>query len=154
MSGKHFPVKEHLKPSFIDRAAHLKHIRLRRGPDVAFRKAISRTGDDGAVLWSFFDTPDKENIMIRRTTYKDTLNRLRHAVCAFGLLISLAALPAFGQHVHQLSYNGSTWVDEQLPSTQTTVSTSIASILTTPNNQEHVYYFAGGGIRRCASAFL
>jgi hypothetical protein len=76
-------------------------------------------------------------------TCKDTFNRLRHAACAFGLLISLTALPAFSQHVHQLSYNGSTWVDEQLPSAQTTVITSIASILTTPNNQKHVYYFAG-----------
>jgi Fungal fucose-specific lectin len=76
-------------------------------------------------------------------TCKDSLNRLHHAACAFGLLISLTSLPAFGQHIHQLSYNGSTWVDEPLPSAQTTVITSIASILTTPNNQEHVYYFAG-----------
>jgi hypothetical protein len=81
--------------------------------------------------------------MIHKTTYSNTRNRLRHAVCALGLLISLAAMPAYGQHVHQLSYNGSTWEDEQLPSAQTTVITSIASILTTPNNQGHVYYFAG-----------
>ncbi len=27
---RHFPVKEDLKASFIDRATHLKHIRLRR----------------------------------------------------------------------------------------------------------------------------
>ena len=33
---KHFSVKEHLKPSFIDSAADLNHIRVRRGPDVAF----------------------------------------------------------------------------------------------------------------------
>jgi hypothetical protein len=141
--GKHFFVKEHLKPSFIDRAADLNHIRVRRGPDVASRKAISRTGDDGASPWGFFDTPDKENIMIHKSTYSNTRNRLRHAVCAFGLLLSFAALPAFGQHVHQLSYNGSTWANEQLPSAQTTVITSIASIVTAPNNQEHVYYFAG-----------
>src|ERR1039457_2366450 len=76
--------------------------------------------------------------MIHKTTYSNTRNRLRHAVCALGLLISLAAMPAYGQHVHQLSYNGSTWEDEQLPSAQTTVITSIASILTTPNNQGHV----------------
>jgi hypothetical protein len=37
--------------------------------------------------------------MIRKTTCKDNLNRLRHAVCAFGLLLSLAALPAYGQYV-------------------------------------------------------
>jgi hypothetical protein len=80
--------------------------------------------------------------MIRKTTCKTALNRLLHAVCALGFLLPLAALPTFGQHVHQLSYNGSAWVDEQLPSAQTTVITSIASILTTPNNQGHVYYFA------------
>lgn len=83
--------------------------------------------------------------MVHKITYGNARNRLRRALCAFGFLLSLAALPAFGQHVHQLSYNGSTWVDEQLPSAQTTVTTSIASILTTPNNQEHVYYFAGDG---------
>jgi hypothetical protein len=77
--------------------------------------------------------------MIRKTI----LNRLHHAVCAFGFLISLAALPAFGQHVHQLSYNGSTWEDQSLGGGQAYVFSQIASILTTPNNQEHVYYFAG-----------
>src|SRR5208337_3318040 len=59
MCGKHFLVKGDLKTSFIDPAPDLNHIRVRRGPDVAFRKAISRTRDDGAGLWSFFDTPDQ-----------------------------------------------------------------------------------------------
>jgi len=81
--------------------------------------------------------------MIRKTTCKSALNRLLHAVCALGFLLPLAALPTFGQHVHQLSYNGSTWVDESLGGAQTYVFSRIASILTTPNNQEHVYYFAG-----------
>jgi hypothetical protein len=58
-------------------------------------------------------------------------------------VLSLAVLPAFGQHVHQLSYNGSTWVDQNLGGGQAYVFSQIASILTTPNNQEHVYYFAG-----------
>jgi len=52
--GKHFLVKGDLKPSFIDRVTDLSHIRVRPGPDVAFRKAISGTGDDGPGLW---DTP-------------------------------------------------------------------------------------------------
>jgi hypothetical protein len=145
MPDGHFRVKTDLGRSFIDPVAVLNHIHVHRGPVVALKKAISRTGDDGDGLWSFFDTPDRENIMMRKTTFKHTRNRLGHAVCALGLLLSLAALPAYGQHVHQLSYNGSTWVAEQLPSAQTTVITSIASILTTPNNQGHVYYFADAG---------
>ena len=145
MWGNHFSVKEDLKPSFIDPAADLKHIHLRRGPDVGVRE--SNFSDEGTTggLWKFFSIPDKEKFMIRETIYKGTIHRLRHAVCALGFLISLVTLPAFGQHIHQLSYTGSTWVDEQLPSAQTTVITSIVSILTTPNNQAHVYYFAGGG---------
>ena len=43
--------------------------------------------------------------MTSKVTCKDNLNRLRHAVCAFGLLISIAALAASGQQqVHQLLY--------------------------------------------------
>src|ERR1035438_10343752 len=87
----------------------------------------------------------EEAFMNSTAIYPETRRRLSFGLCVLWTLLSLAALPAFGQHVHQLSYNGSTWVDEQLPSAQTTVVTSIASILTTPNNQEHVYYFAGGG---------
>ena len=141
MSGKGLLVKAHLKPSFIDPAADLHHIRVRRGPDVAFRNAISRTGEDGAGLWSFFKTPDKENFMIRKTTYKDNLNRLRHAVCAFGLLISLATLPASAQHVHQLSYTGA-WTDTNPVGATTDSKTGVAAFLTTPNNQVHTFYLA------------
>jgi len=80
--------------------------------------------------------------MIRKTSYKDTLNRLRHAVCAFGLLISLAALPAFGQQVHQLSYNNSNWADQNLFGAQTDPNTGIAAFVTTPNDTPHTYYLA------------
>jgi hypothetical protein len=58
MWGKSFSVKGDLKPSFIDPAADLNHIRVRRGPDVAFRGRDFQNGEDGAGLWSFFDTPD------------------------------------------------------------------------------------------------
>jgi hypothetical protein len=81
--------------------------------------------------------------MIRKITGCNTGNRLRPVLCAFWLLLSLAAPPAFGQLVHQLSYNGSTWLDDQLPGAQTYVFSQISSILTTPNNQTHVYYFGG-----------
>jgi hypothetical protein len=68
-------------------------------------------------------------------------NRLHHAVCAFGLLVSLAALPAFGQQIHQLSYNGSTWADQNLNGALAEQH-SISSFFTTPNDQFHVFYGA------------
>ena len=58
MSDGHFRVKTDLKRSFIDPTGEFIHIRVRRGPDVAFEKSLSRIVDDGAGLWSFFDTPD------------------------------------------------------------------------------------------------
>jgi hypothetical protein len=69
--------------------------------------------------------------------------QLRFGLCILWTLLVLVALPAFGQHVHQLSYNGSTWEDQSLGGAQAYVFSQIASILTTPNNQEHVYYFGG-----------
>jgi hypothetical protein len=99
-------------------------------------------GGDGAGLWSFFDTPDKENIVIQITTSKDTRNRLRHVVCAIGLLLSVAGLPAYGQYVHQLSYNGSNWMDQNLNGVQANAYTEIEAFVTTPNDQTHVYYLS------------
>src|ERR1035438_8611073 len=96
-------------------------------------------GNDGAGLWSFFETPTKENIMIRETILKDTLSRLRRAVCAFGFLIALAALPALGQQIHQLSYNGSTWADQNLNGALAQ-QWAISAFYTTPNDQFHVFY--------------
>ena len=81
--------------------------------------------------------------MTSKAIYPRDKSRLPRVACAVGLFLSLAALPAFGQQVHQLSYNGSTWVDAQLPGVQTYVFSQIASILTTPNRQTHVYYFGG-----------
>ena len=52
--------------------------------------------------------------MIYRNIRKEAFKRLRQSVCAFGLLVSFAALPAFGQQIHQLSYNGSNWSDQNL----------------------------------------
>jgi hypothetical protein len=138
MSGKHFPVKEDLKPSFIDRAEDFNHIRLRRGPEVAFRKAIYRTGDDGAGLWSFSILQPRRT-MTRKSTFKQTLTRLRHAACAFGLLLSLAARPALGQQIHQLSYNGSNWSDQNLNG-GAAEQWAISAFFTTPNDQFHVFY--------------
>jgi hypothetical protein len=81
--------------------------------------------------------------MTSTTIYPGTERRLFFRSCILWTLIALAALPAFGQHVHQLSYNGSTWADQNLGGAQAYVFSQVSSILTTPNNQEHVYYFAG-----------
>jgi hypothetical protein len=71
---------------------------------------------------------------------KDTLN-IGHVACAFGLLLSLAALPAFGQQVHQLSYNNSYWADQNLNGVQA-IPYPLAAFITTPNDQSHVYYLS------------
>jgi hypothetical protein len=65
--------------------------------------------------------------MIRETSCKNTLNRLRHAVSAFGLLLSLAILPASAQQVHQLSYTGS-WSDTNPAGATTDTKTGVARI--------------------------
>jgi len=76
-------------------------------------------------------------------TYTGMGYRSLFGLCILSILLALAAQPVLGQHVHQLSYNGSTWEDQSLGGAQTYVFTQISSILTTPNNQEHVYYFGG-----------
>src|ERR1022692_3588160 len=106
-------------------------------------KRLLGRGTTGPAPWSIFDTPAKENIMTRKTTFKHTLTRLGHAVCSFGLLISIAALPAYGQQVHQLSYDGSNWMDQSLNGSGPT-SDALAAFATMPNDQAHVYY-AGSG---------
>ena len=75
--------------------------------------------------------------MIRKTT----LNRLRHAVCALELLIFLAAVPAHGQEVHMLSYNNVGWTDQNLAGVSP--NSGVAAYFTTPNDQQHVFYFGG-----------
>lgn len=78
--------------------------------------------------------------MIHQTTFRETSSRLHYAVCLFGFLITVAALPALGQQIHQLSYNGSTWSDENLNGAS--VEWPITSFFTTPNDQFHVFYGA------------
>ena len=77
--------------------------------------------------------------MILESTFKTILARLRDAVCALGFLISLAALPAFGQQIHQLSYNGSSWTDQNLPNGDIP-QWGMSAFFTTPNDQFHVFY--------------
>ena len=79
--------------------------------------------------------------MIRKGTFKDTLNRLRHAVCAFGLLICFAAVPVHGHEVHMLSYNNVGWTDQNLAGVSP--NSGVAAYFTTPNDQQHVFYLGG-----------
>ncbi|MFZ1918777.1 MAG: hypothetical protein WAU58_14475 [Terriglobales bacterium] len=80
------------------------------------------------------------------TSCKNTLKHMRHVVCAFGLLILLAALPAFGQQqVHQLFYDNNNWTDQNLNGSQSISDGPIAAFLTTPNDQPHVYFLATNG---------
>ena len=81
--------------------------------------------------------------MISKTPHGAILNRLMQAAFAFGLVISLAALPALGQQIHQLSYNGSNWSDENLNSAASEQEQwAISAFATTPNDQFHVFYGA------------
>jgi hypothetical protein len=100
-------------------------------------KAISRTGDDRPASGAF-DSRDKENVMICLTILKYRLSWLH--VRAFGLLLSLASLPVFGQQIHQLSYDGSKWADQNLNGAP--VERPMTSFFTTPNDQFHVFYGA------------
>ena len=79
--------------------------------------------------------------MIYQATCKEAINRLRQSVCAFGLLLSLAALPTYGQQIHQLSYNGSNWADQNLNGAPAE-RWAISAFFTTPNDQLHVFYAA------------
>jgi hypothetical protein len=147
MSGNRFLVKEDLKLSFIDRAGNLKHLHVRRGPDVAFWKSISRTGERRGGLWNYFKISNKEKLMNRKSAYKGTFCRLSHAVYTFGFLVLLSSLPAYGQQVHQLLYNNSYWADQNLNGAQSPIY-SLAAFPTTPNDQTHVYFLtwqSGGG---------
>ena len=63
------------------------------------------------------------------------------SVIGLFLLIVAPALPAFGQQIHQLSYNGSTWADQNLNG-GLAEPWAISSFFTTPNDQLHVFYGA------------
>jgi hypothetical protein len=95
--------------------------------------------DDPGDPWESFKKCLKENIMYCHTSSPSALRRLCHAARALALLISLAALPAFGQQIHQLSYNGSNWADQNLNGAAAQ-QWAISAFFTTPNDQLHVFY--------------
>jgi hypothetical protein len=61
--------------------------------------------------------------------------------CLLGL--TLLAAPAFAQHMHQLEYNNSSWVDTDLTAATggpTVLNIGVAAYQTTANGQTHVFY--------------
>jgi hypothetical protein len=84
--------------------------------------------------------------MSSKAIRQETGRRLSLGMCGFGLLILLAALAAYGQEIHQLSYNNSNWADQGLNGvTPAAGDQGLTAFVTTPNNQSHVYYLTGGG---------
>jgi hypothetical protein len=72
---------------------------------------------------------------------------LHVSICLLGLL-SLFAIPANAQHVHQLLYNNYNWTDQNLAGTPvfydgSTLPMGNEAFTTTPNNQLHIYYVSG-----------
>ena len=73
-----------------------------------------------------------------------TGHRLYFGICILSVLLSIADLPAFGQQVHQLSFNGSSWMDQNLNNSAAADFYGLAAFTTTPNEQMHVYYLGFG----------
>jgi hypothetical protein len=80
--------------------------------------------------------------MIRESINKPVAVRLLTAICVVALFTSLVALPAHGQYVHQLSGNGSSWLDQYIDGEQANAYSEIGAFVTTPNDQTHVYYLS------------
>jgi hypothetical protein len=59
----------------------------------------------------------------------------------FALCLGALAMPhAEAQTIHQLAYNNSTWIDQDLSSQTTDPHTGVAAFVTTPNDQIHTFY--------------
>ena len=63
---------------------------------------------------------------------------LHVSICLLGFL-SLFAIPANAQHVHQLLYNNYNWTDQNLAGQFVGTETGVAAFTTTPNDQLHVF---------------
>lgn len=79
---------------------------------------------------------------------------LHLSICVIGLFLLTFALRAQGQQVHQLSSNGSSWIDQNLNGALAGPYTGIASFLTTPNDQTHVYYIDNLGFYHVHQLFF
>ena len=81
--------------------------------------------------------------MSRNNSRKMMGASLHVSICLLGIL-SLFAIPANAQHVHQLLYNNYNWTDQNLvgepAGSNDPYPTGNAAFTTTPNNEVHVYY--------------
>lgn len=77
--------------------------------------------------------------MTNKASCPGTGRRLYFGICILSVLLSLTAMPAYGQQIHQLSYNGSTWADQNLNGAAAQ-QWAISAFFTTPNDQLHVFY--------------
>ena len=83
--------------------------------------------------------------MFCHSTHRAKEPGLPLTLCLVGLFLFIFALRAHGQQVHQLSFDGSSWMDQDLNGAVAAPYTGIASFLTTPNDQTHVYYVDNTG---------
>src|SRR5258708_36735052 len=152
MSGNRFLVKEDLKLIFIDPAWLLIHIHARRS---AARVGSSRSGRTlGQTPQEIVRFKKKEETMTRHSSQQSKEPVLHLSICLIGVFLLIFALRAHGQQVHQLSYNGSSWMDQNLNGAPASPYTGIASFLTTPNDQTHVYYIDHGANYDVEQLFL
>lgn len=69
--------------------------------------------------------------------------------CFIGFGLALAAIPALGQHIHELYYNNVSWADTDLTTLTggaTVYPQGITAFYTTPNDQLHVYYVSNNNL--------
>lgn len=79
--------------------------------------------------------------------YQKSVSRLFFAILGIGLWLAITGMPAHAQYIHQLSYNGSNWTDENLNGSLVGI-TGVAAFATTPNDQSHVYYLTPWGLEQ------
>jgi hypothetical protein len=62
------------------------------------------------------------------------------AIFLIAVLLAFFAAYAHSQQIHQISFNGSSWMDQNLNGALASGFTGIAAFQTVPNQQTHVYY--------------
>jgi hypothetical protein len=92
--------------------------------------------------------------MPSHSTHRGKEPILHLSIHLIGMFLLVFALRAYGQQVHQLSYNGSSWMDQNLNGAVAGPYTGIASFLTTPNDQTHAYYIDNSGMYHVHQLFF
>lgn len=89
-------------------------------------------------------TSTPANLPTTRATQHSASNLTLKSLAVCMMFGMAALLPAYAEHVHQLYYNNSQWVDQDLTAlTGGGIAApygAIAAFYTTPNQQLHVYY--------------